>query len=54
MLFKPKGSRHKNLFEIILAFLELKKVGQLYNKIIYHFKILKFFITTTIIHEEAK
>lgn len=54
MLSKSKGSRYKNLFEIILAILELKKVGQFYNEIVYHFKNLKFSITTTIIHEEVK
>lgn len=54
ILSKSKSSRYENLSETILVILELKKVGQLYNKITYYFKISKSFMTTTIIHKEVK
>ena len=41
MLSKPKGSKREYLSKIILVIHELKKLGQLYYKIVYHLEIPK-------------
>ncbi len=53
MFSKPKGSRRKYLSEIILVFLDLKKLGQLHSEITYHLEIPKSSITT-ILYRKAR
>lgn len=51
MILKLKSFQYKYLFKTILVIFKLKKLSQLYNDIIYYFKISKFFLISILYKE---